>query len=494
VRALVAEGSREAWALVLGALADRDGQVADTAQLALPDIRDPRVLRDVLGEAGLGHKDPWVRVRAAEALGRWTVTLDGAPLARALDRRDPEVTSLLLWSLERLAAANLLGGDRAFLTRAVADELRPGRDAGPRAAALVCLGALDSTAAAQAARELHQDRAGEVRSAALAVAERLGLAECDAWLAAGLEDTVATVRAHALEVAAMRPTRANLERVVARLAAAPESSARGRRDAGGEPRLALRDRALAILRAATGWRHGPDPRAWRAALARAPAGWLAEAARSTGPNGAPKGASETARTADEGRSTAALGRLDPASDRLAILIDFSGSLWNVRADGRTRKELLDPEFRQLLASLERDAQRDSRFNVVPYTATPFPWQESIVRADARHVREAQEAYGRWSMRGQGDAYGALQVALADPEVDRVLLLTDGAPTGGRHWDVPLMTELLLHQTRHRPVAFDVVLVDAPNGLARRWTRLAEASRGRLVRVSFTALMPDSPPR
>jgi hypothetical protein len=180
------------------------------------------------------------------------------------------------------------------------------------------------------------------------------------------------------------------------------------------------------------------------------------------------------------RSIARIATLDAASDRLAVLIDFSGSLWNTQADGRTRKELLDPEFRAFAEALPEGA----RFNVIPYTGTPHPWQERLVPVDARTVRDVQTAFARWTMRGQGDAFGAIEVALADPEVDRILLLTDGAPTGGRRWDLPLAIELLLQGCRLRPVTYDVVLVDAPRGTARKWERLTSETGGRLLSVAF----------
>ena len=46
----------------------------------------------------------------------------------------------------------------------------------------------------------------------------------------------------------------------------------------------------------------------------------------------------------------------------------------MQAGGRTRKELLDPEFQKLVAALPPGA----RFNVVPYTGVPHPWQERLV--------------------------------------------------------------------------------------------------------------------
>lgn len=462
VKGLATLGTDEAWRLVFRALEDRDGQVADAAQLALADVATPRLLRELEGKAGLASADPWVRLRVAEALGRMPGPLSGDTLAAAFDRKDPSMTGALLWSLERLAAdGRLVRGDGAVVRR-VGDELRHGRDGACRARALLALAALDPERARAEASAARSDRDPAVRVAALRVGVTLGStgfdrAEWDAWVAHAVGDAAPWVRLAALESAAARPGAGALAALVSRLEA--------------EPRVALRARALELLRATTGYRHGPNPAAWRGVVSSLPAAW----------DGRPVVAGRAA-DADGARTLAALGRLDPASDRLAILIDFSGSLWNVRADGRTRKELLDPEFRTLVGALPPEA----RFNVVPYTAAVFPWQDALVPADPRRVREAQDAFGRWAMRGQGDAFGALEVALADPEVDRILLLTDGAPTGGRRFDLGLMVELLLERRRVRPVIFDVVLIDAPRGTERRWQRLTDSSGGRLLAVKFGA--------
>jgi HEAT repeat protein len=457
VKRLAQLGTEEAWRLVLAALEDRDGQVADTAQIALATLSEPELLRELLGAAGLLHKDEWVRLRAADVLGRVGVPLDGLELARRFDRRSPALTIALLTSIERLADAGRLPLDRGALVDKVADELARGRDDDVRGVALLTLLALDRAAAERAARDMVGDKAPAVRAAASEVIALVGARDGAAVLQRALADSDPRVRAVALRRVGLQPTKQGLELVAARLAS--------------EPRTTLKARLLETLRAATGWRHGANPAAWSAALATVPSDW-------DGLPLAPPRPSDAA----EDRSLAAIGRLDPGSDRLAILIDFSGSLWNVQAGGRTRKELLDPEFQKLVAALTPGG----RFNVVPYTGVPHPWQERLVEVEAKLVREAQAAYTRWAMRGQGDAFGAIEVALADPEVDRVLLLTDGAPTGGRRWDLPLAFEHLLAGCRLRPIVYDVVLVDAPKGTARRWERLTSETGGRLLAVSFSA--------
>ena len=75
-------------------------------------------------------------------------------------------------------------------------------------------------------------------------------------------------------------------------------------------------------------------------------------------------------------------------------------------------------------------------------------------------------------------------ALADPRVDSLVVVTDGAPTGGAHWNLDLMFELLVWETRWRPVAVDAVLVDASARLREHWAGLAERTGGTCTSVEF----------
>jgi hypothetical protein len=59
-------------------------------------------------------------------------------------------------------------------------------------------------------------------------------------------------------------------------------------------------------------------------------------------------------------------------------------------------------------------------------------------------------------------------------------LTDGVPTGGEHWNLELMVELLVERNRFRKVAFDSILVDCPNGRRKAWADLALRTGGRSI--------------
>lgn len=453
VRRLIERGDDGAFELVLSALADPDGMVADEAQLALGSFEVDGALERLLGRAGLRSKDPWTALRAAEALGRWPSAIPLRTLAAALDRRRPEFTRALLWSIERLATADRLAvGERDDAWRRVA-ALTGRRSPDPvRAAALSTLAAGAPVRARAALEGVGRGAGPEARAAALGLVLNLDHGEGPRALVKALSDEAPSVRAAAARLAGVHADRMVLEALVDRLEL--------------EERPCVRDAVVRALGRATGLKHGGHVRSWRGALERTRDSWRA------GTNPRPTDAS----VLPVGQSVAALGGMDLRSDRVAILVDFSGSLWNERSDGGRRKDALDPQVEALLESLPQDAL----FFLVPYTADNHPFDEEPLEATPRTVMRAQRFFRRATMRGKGDVWGALELALDQPALDRVIVVTDGAPTGGRHWDIGLIGERLSERTRFRPVAVDLVLLDAPRGLQRRWAAVVAELGGRLV--------------
>jgi hypothetical protein len=76
------------------------------------------------------------------------------------------------------------------------------------------------------------------------------------------------------------------------------------------------------------------------------------------------------------------------------------------------------------------------------------------------------------------------LALESPEVDTILVLTDGAPTGGHRWNIDLMRERYVERNRFRHVALDAVIVDAKKGMQERWRKFCEATGGRMLAVDL----------
>jgi hypothetical protein len=462
-RAAVAElarlGGDEAWKLVVGALADADAQVADEAQLQVAKLDDAGVRKHLLGKEGLDAKNALVRERVAEALGRSAARPAFEVLAAPLDDREPPVRRSAAWSIERL--------------------VRAGRFEGEWDAHMIEMSALEAALFAQAARE----KDAETHAALMVAHQALLGAPRRKDLDALLASKSAPARCAAAIALRSAPPDEALA-LLAKLAVDPNLGVR-LNCARSLAVLANKQAALALvgllereselrakwlyvehLRGLSGLAHRLDPRPWRDWAEKLADGALDKpAARPSG---------------DDGAVSSAFAGLPILSERVAFLIDLSGSMWEKRADGRTRKQLVDEELARALRSLAPQV----RFNVVVYTAKPAAWKERLTPASPKAVEEALQFFEKRKDQGKGDFWGALEFALADPEVDTLIVLSDGAPSGGQRWNLELMKALFAERTRFRGVVLEAVLADASNRLRDHWVEMCASSGGRVVEVQL----------
>jgi hypothetical protein len=87
-------------------------------------------------------------------------------------------------------------------------------------------------------------------------------------------------------------------------------------------------------------------------------------------------------------------------------------------------------------------------------------------------------------KGAGDVWTAIELALEDPEVDTLVILTDGAPSGGHRWNLELMESLLPERVRFEKIAVDAVVVDATTPIGDHWRRMCAATGGRVQTVEM----------
>lgn len=455
VKKLAALGTREAWELVIGALEDVAPKVRDEAQIQLGSLADREVLDGLYGKLGLRARDAWVRRRVVEAFGRMTLEIDAEVLAKvATSDDDAEARRMALWSLERLAPTGRLAGDRERrVLPAVLRAHERDKDADVRGAALYALVALDAPDARAVVSAALADDDVPVRCAAVACAPRLEGGE--ALVARAAADESVRVRTQACRALADVGTRDAARRLAERLE--------------HESELRLRWRIVDLLQRLSGMKYRLDHRPWQR--------WANELAADWSP-AAP--GDETDEPDLGGDRSISFAGMPVISERVAFLVDFSGSLWKEQESGRTRKEIVDEKLSAALRSLPPQ----TLFNVIPYTEDPHPWEDELVEAKPRAVDKALEAFLECTESGTGDFYHAVQVALADPRVDTLMVLTDGAPSGGDRWNLELMIELLDEQGRYRQVAFDSLLVDCPKRLQKHWSELARRTGGRSIAVEL----------
>jgi HEAT repeat protein len=457
VRSLAELRHLEAWKLVLAALADPESRVADEAEMALGklapalDAPEPKLRELVLGKEGFGKNDEWVRLRIAGALGAAGLALDAPSWNRLLGDKSVRVRRAACSSAERAALGQRLGDERPQLARALERLVATERSAEVRAAALCALAAVDGARASQLVNLALEQDAVELRAAAAHLSEHLPAADRDETLAQLLADAAPSVRAVALREQAMRPGAQ-----VARLLAGRLS---------GEDSLRLRWAIVELLRSWSDARYGLDPRPWQEWAAKLAPDWR-PALRTREP--------------DPPESRSQVLGMPVLSQRICFLIDLSGSIWQQRADGRTRKSALDAELRRTLEALDEAVH----FNLVPYTSAPVAWQPRLTPATRANVVKALEFFESRRDQGVGDFWSALEFAFADPEVDSVVMVGDGAPSGGKRWNLDHMASQFVELNRFRGVTLDAVLIDAKGQLAQKWRRLCGPSGGRVLEVNM----------
>ncbi|MFT7485672.1 MAG: HEAT repeat protein [Candidatus Paceibacteria bacterium] len=451
VRDLAQIGGRKAWPLVIEALADPKGEVADEAQFCLAGLDEPKLMRSLYGKQGLGSRDALLQARVAEALGRFDSPLDAQQLLKRVSRPNPGTSEMLLWSIERLARRGKLAGDLAKCGRGLKKLAQGSGSVSVRCQALCALLAVDEDCAREVLTQMLGDRVAQVRRTALNGLVRLDphvALEVGARLRA---DESPCVRLAALNAIGLGRNKRSLLLLAERLEL--------------EDRYRLRVACVEELQQLSGRKHKLNPVHWQRWIESLPEDWMA---------------STHAENLAEVGGTVSFAGLPVLSDRVCFLIDFSGSLWYEREGRPARKGKVDELVRASLPRLSAETE----FNLIPYTGEPHPWRESLVEATPRNVRAAISDFEENTVRGSGNVFDAVLLALEDEATDRIVILTDGAPTGGARWKLDLMVPLLQQATRFNGVAIDAIVIDARPGLQKHWFRLAQSTGGRGVALDL----------
>jgi hypothetical protein len=437
---------------VIDALADPSPQVADEAEIQIAKMKGPELVAELCGKRGLASREPWVAAHAAGALGSLSgAMVPAALLAPALESKSADVKRLLCASIQQLAESSQLS-DGAKL-RGPLSSTALHDDPEVRAAAMLAVWKIagDEGLPAQPASE--HDPA-PVQCARLQIAAQVNDEKSKKIIASSAQSADRSVREQVVDILAAKPDAEGLKTLVDMLEREKNSR--------------LRDHMDAELERLSGISGGGKPAFWRE--------WVDH----LGPDWKPATHDAKPREAKGDTYVAALAGMPIVSDRIAILVDFSGSTWQKRPDGKTRKDQLDVELEKTLKALPPDTM----FNVIPYTDVPIPWEKTLQPATGANVAKALKFFTGCKASGKGNFWDAAQLALESPDVDTILVLTDGAPTGGHRWNVDLMHELYVERNRFRHVALDAVIVDAKKGMQERWRKFCEATGGRMLAVDL----------
>jgi len=436
--------------IVVATLADPHPYVRRAAAGVLGVILDPAA-RTRLLERAPAWKDGLARTAMTEAFAAWADRDGRTGLLRSLADRDPDV---------RAAAADRLGDDpdeaagRALLL-ATTDG-----DGGVRAAAWA---ALTARARLSGATKVEvrgadglRDRDARVRLAALEGSVAVGGEAAVYAVTHGLDDAVWSVRLIAAESAGAVRDR----RVLAPLVAALK-----------DPRERVGAAAGVALVRLTGIPFDPDPQRWGA--------WLAKEGATFDPN-------ETAARKPPaydaaGRTAAIVKFLDVplVSSHVAFVLDASGSMSEKDAAGASRWDRVRDEVDRVLERVGSSLEG----NVVVFSDAAVSLFPNAVRFTPTAREKVRAALLARPPAGRTALYDGIERALADPSIDQVILLSDGAPSAGAWFTKSDLREGILRANRWRRARIDVVAVGADD-VAKRWRtllrELTEATGGRFV--------------
>ncbi len=461
---------------------------------------EPREAAYPLVVKALADPHPYVRGAAAGVLG---IELDRAPRERLL-REGPGWTSAVarsalteafaLWADRdgRTGLLRLLGDGDGAVRAEAARHLGSDADAAAGAALLHALGDPDGLVRARALDALEtRRRAGGVRAGGAPAggspaddapwrtyARRLGLKDRDARVRLsalessvaaggeaavfavehGLDDAVWSVRLVAAELAGEVRDRRVLAPLVAAL---------------GDPRERVAAAVARSLVRLTGIPFDADASRWRA--------WLAGDGASFDPASVEPHEAPPFPAAQSTVAAPRLLDLPVASTHVAFVLDASGSMSAKDATGASRWDRVRAEMDRVLAALGGAAEG----TVVLFADEAVPILPTAVRFTPSVRAQVHEALAARGPGGRTALSDGILRALADPAVDTLVVLSDGAPSGGSYFTKTELRQAVRDANRWRRARIDVLSVGTDE-VSRRWrTLLADvaAESGGTFRVA-----------
>ncbi len=425
--------SADAVRFLVALLGDPHPRVRQEAIKALTGVVDKAAIDFIARAAAKGATDE-IRAGAARVLGRVESTASRDALVAALRDPSPEVRASALDALRDMADPST--------APLVTDRLKDAKVL-VRAAAVEALAAVDP---ARAARELPAclvDRDFPVRIAAVSCLARVSPGDAVGTVRRGLTDPAWQVRVAAIEAAETVRKPELIPLLIERI-----DKEDGR----------LRGDLLRALRRLTRKEIGLDAGGWRI--------WWEN-------HGKDFQCPETSANGPEGPAPLTLATfcsIPLYSRRLSFVLDLSGSMRdtaNGKDAGPRKVEIVKAELQKAI----RAFTPETRFNVIllgsdaegRFDARKRVWMPRLAPATpgarelALHFSAAQVA------RGYTNIYDAVRLALQDPDVDTVILLSDGGATRGTFVSREEILDNLLAENRWRKIAIHTVRSGARKG-------------------------------
>jgi HEAT repeat protein len=420
--------SPDALRLLLVSLGDPHPRVRREAVKALSGAADP-VAIEAIGRAATKGATEDVRAGAAETLGRIKSSSSSEPLKAALKDPSPKVRACALSALQSMADPSTAG--------LVVERLK---DSAPlvRAAAAEALAAVDPAQAARLLPPCLADRDYEVRIAAVESLPRIAPEEAASTLKRALADPAWQVRVAGVETAERLRKAELIPLLIERL-----SAEKGR----------LRGDLLRTLHRLTGREIGLDPAGWTI-------WWESHGKDFQCPEAAKDG------TPAHALMTTVVGTfcsIPLYSRRVAFVLDLSGSMRDTtdgKEEGPRKVEVVKAELYKAI----RAFTPETSFNIIllgsdaegRFDAKKRCWMPRLAPATPEARERACAFSAAQAARGYTNIYDAVMLAFQDPDVDTVILLSDGGATRGAFVARQEILDEVLEANRFRKIAVHTV--------------------------------------
>lgn len=182
------------------------------------------------------------------------------------------------------------------------------------------------------------------------------------------------------------------------------------------------------------------------------------------------------RTADAAASTRTYYSLPVVSKAAMFVVDRSGSMAApIGTGGSTRLE----EAKRQLVRVLGSTPAGYLVGVIVFDTAVTPLQDKLVELDERTRKDLTERVKALRIGGATNVHDGLAAAFADPNVDTIYLLTDGAPSAGPITDPGELRAEVARWNRTRRIRIHTIAVGTDSQLMK-W--LAADSGGQSVSV------------